>query len=75
MQKRMAGKILNHWKLGTYQLAFEAAMNIHNLSMDFPREEQYALTDQIRRSSHSVCSEGNSYEVCTPIVTPNIGRI
>jgi four helix bundle protein len=52
----MAGKIRNHWELETYQLAFEAAMNIHDISAKFPREEQYALTDQIRRSSRSVCS-------------------
>ena len=31
-------------------------MNIFNLSKAFPKEEAYSLTDQIRRSSRSVCS-------------------
>jgi len=34
-------------------VAFELAMEIFQLTMDFPREEQYSLTDQIRRSSRS----------------------
>ena len=40
--------------LKVYNKAFELAMEIFNLTMDFPREEQYSLTDQIRRSSRSV---------------------
>jgi four helix bundle protein len=39
-----------------YKLAFEAAMRIFELSKSFPQVERYALTDQIRRSSRSVCS-------------------
>jgi len=39
-----------------YGLAFKAAMQIFELSKRFPREEVYSLTDQIRRSSRSVCS-------------------
>lgn len=42
--------------LKVYQLAYELAMEIFNLSKDFPKEEKYSLTDQIRRSSRSVCS-------------------
>lgn len=38
-----------------YKLAFELAMDIYALSMEFPKEEKYSLTDQIRRSSRSVC--------------------
>jgi four helix bundle protein len=34
--------------------AYELAMDIFNLSKNFPTEEQYALTSQIRRSSRSV---------------------
>src|SRR5476651_1292707 len=41
--------------LKVYQLAFEAARDIRILSMKFPKEETYSLTDQIRRSSRSVC--------------------
>ena len=39
-----------------YQLAFELAMEIFEISKSFPREETYSLTDQIRRSSRSVCT-------------------
>ncbi len=31
-------------------------MDIYNLSKLFPKEETYSLTDQIRRSSRSVCA-------------------
>jgi four helix bundle protein len=39
-----------------YQKAFDLAMELFQLSKSFPLEEKYALTDQIRRSSRSVCS-------------------
>ena len=37
-------------------MAFDAAMKIFHLSKKFPPEEKYSLTDQIRRSSRSVCA-------------------
>ena len=46
--------IRNHKDLKVYNLAFEAAMEIFELSKSFPKEEKYSLTDQIRRSSRSV---------------------
>lgn len=39
-----------------YQKAFSLAMRIFEISKKFPKEETYSLTDQIRRSSRSVCS-------------------
>ena len=39
-----------------YQKVYKLAMDIHKESMKFPREEKYGLTDQIRRSSRSVCT-------------------
>jgi four helix bundle protein len=39
-----------------YQKAFGVAMNVFQLSKKFPSDEKYSLTDQIRRSSRSVCS-------------------
>jgi four helix bundle protein len=39
-----------------YKKAFNLAMDIFQLSKSFPKEEKYALTDQIRRSSRSVCA-------------------
>jgi len=43
-------------ELRVYQAAMEAAMEIFTLSKSFPPEEKYSLTDQIRRSSRSVCA-------------------
>ena len=40
--------------LKVYNLSFDLAMDIFNLTKKFPRDEQYSLTDQIRRSSRSV---------------------
>jgi hypothetical protein len=48
--------IKTHEELVIYQKAFEAAMTIFELSKRFPTEERYSLTDQIRRSSRSVCA-------------------
>ncbi|MBU4444717.1 four helix bundle protein [bacterium] len=39
-----------------YKKAFELAMEIFQISKNFPTDEKYSLTDQIRRSSRSVCS-------------------
>ncbi|YAG13891.1 four helix bundle protein [Nostoc sp. DSM 114161] len=48
--------IKNHQDLKVYQMAFDAAMKIFELTKKFPVEERYSLTDQIRRSSRSVCA-------------------
>lgn len=39
-----------------YQKGFSLAMEIFEISKTFPKEETYSLTDQIRRSSRSVCA-------------------
>src|SRR5213080_71844 len=52
----MAKKIQTHRDLQVYQKAFTTAMDIFTLSKAFPKEEAYSLTDQIRRSSRSVCA-------------------
>ena len=56
----MSKKIMNHTDLDVYQRAFDLAMRIFELSKSFPKEETYSLTDQIRRSSRSVCKSGRS---------------
>lgn len=43
-------------KLLAYQKSFDLAMSIFETSKSFPKEETYSLTDQIRRSSRSVCA-------------------
>jgi len=42
--------------LEVYKKAYSLAMNIFVISSSFPSEERYSLTDQIRRSSRSVCA-------------------
>lgn len=49
-------QIQSHRELEVYKVAFDAAMQIFELSKKFPVEERYSLTDQIRRSSRSVCA-------------------
>lgn len=49
-------KVITHRDLDVYQKAFGSAMRIFDMSKSFPKEETYALTDQIRRASRSVCS-------------------
>jgi four helix bundle protein len=43
-------------ELRVYRRAFLTARTIFEASKHWPTEEQYALTDQIRRSSRSVCA-------------------
>jgi four helix bundle protein len=43
-------------KLIAYQKAFDLAMEIFELTKNFPPEEKFSLIDQIRRSSRSVCT-------------------
>ena len=49
-------KIRSHQELDVYRIAFDAAITIYETSKRFPKEEKYSLTDQIRRSSRSVCA-------------------
>jgi len=42
-------------ELEVYKTAYQLAMDIFRLSKTWPAEEKYSLTDQIRRSSRSVC--------------------
>jgi four helix bundle protein len=45
-----------------YKKAFKLAMDIFKMTANFPEEEKYALTTQIRKSSRSVCSSiGEGY--------------
>jgi four helix bundle protein len=46
---------INSFKdLIVYQKAYKLAIEIFLISKDFPKEEKYSLTDQIRRSSRSI---------------------
>ena len=52
----MKKKIQSHRDLEIYCKAFTAAMLLFEHSKRFPKEEIYSLTDQVRRSSRSVCA-------------------
>lgn len=40
--------------LEIYKIAYDLALKIHEMTINFPKEEKYSLIDQIRRSSRSV---------------------
>jgi four helix bundle protein len=50
----MAAKNLKQTRV--YRLAYEQAMDIFETTKNFLKEETYSLTDQVRRSSRSVCA-------------------
>ena len=52
----MRAPIRSHEQLDVYQIAFRLAMDVFSESRRFPKEERYSLTDQVRRSSRSVCA-------------------
>jgi four helix bundle protein len=41
--------------LNVYKLAYRLAMEIFEITKKFPPEEKFALTNQVRRSSRSIC--------------------
>jgi len=53
---RITMQIKSAKDLTVYKRAYELAMQIFHTSKHFPAEERYSLTDQLRRSSRSVCS-------------------
>ncbi len=56
--------------LKVYQLAYKLAMEIFEITISFPKEERYSLTDQIRRSSRSV--PGNIAEAWKKRIYPKM---
>ena len=41
-------------RLNVYQKSYQLALEIHRLTLTFPKIEQYELASQIRRSSKSI---------------------
>ena len=52
----MSKNIRDYRELRAYVSAMDMAMAIFRVTSEFPKEERYSLTDQIRRSSRSVCA-------------------
>ncbi|MFH1930722.1 MAG: four helix bundle protein [Pseudomonadota bacterium] len=48
------GQYRGYRDLKVYALAYQLALDIHEITKRYPKEEKYSLTDQIRRSSRSV---------------------
>lgn len=48
--------IKSHHELEVYKIAFDVAMRIFEVTKEFSVEERYSLTDQVRRSSRSLCA-------------------
>ena len=51
-----AKRTYSYRDLRVFNNAMNVSMNIYELTKTFPTEEKYSLTDQIRRSSRSVCA-------------------
>jgi four helix bundle protein len=61
-KKEIKYSALGYESLKVFQMAFEMTMDIFEISKRFPKEETYSLTDQVRRSSRSVCANiGEGY--------------
>lgn len=55
-ESRSSRFVQSYRELNVYRQAFDAAMQIFELTKSFPTEERYSLVDQMRRSSRSVCA-------------------
>ena len=56
MDEKRTNKIRTVRDLKVYRKAFDSAIQIFEITKNFPKEETYSLTDQRRRSSRSICS-------------------
>ena len=53
---RADNRISSFEDLEVFQRAYRASLEIHKESLQFPKIEQYAMADQIRRASKSICA-------------------
>ncbi len=42
--------------LDVFRRAYRLSLEVHRVSLEFPRIEQFALADQVRRASKSICA-------------------
>ena len=52
----MPGFVSRVEDLDVFQRAYQLSLEVHKTSLEFPRIEQGALADQIRRASKSICA-------------------
>jgi four helix bundle protein len=55
-ETRMSGWIDRGEDLEVFQRAYRLSLEVHRASLEFPRIEQWALADQVRRASKSICA-------------------
>ena len=53
---KAANRVSSFEDLEVFQRAYQASLEIHKESLQFPKIEQYAMADQIRRASKSICA-------------------
>ena len=52
----MHGFVTRVEELEVFRRAYALSLEVHRASLDFPRIEQFALADQVRRASKSICA-------------------
>jgi four helix bundle protein len=53
--ERRTNEVRSFRDLIVYQNAYHLSLEIHRSTLGFPKMEQYALADQMRRASKSIC--------------------
>ena len=52
----MSGFVARFEDLEVFRRAYRVSLEVHRASLEFPRIEQFALADQVRRASKSICA-------------------
>ncbi len=52
----MPGFVSRVEELEVFQRAYRLSLAVHRASLEFPQIEQFALADQVRRASKSICA-------------------
>lgn len=55
-EKKIDRRVFHFEDLDVWKRAFKISLELHKATLDFPKIEQYALADQTRRASKSICS-------------------
>ena len=57
MTEDRQGKAIRSFEdLEVFKRAYRVSLEVHCISLGFPRIEQYGLADQVRRASKSICA-------------------
>jgi four helix bundle protein len=56
MKEENVNRVSSFEDLNVFQRAYQLSLDVHRRSVDFPKIEQAALADQVRRASKSICA-------------------